>query len=69
VLQANHQRDIEQLQQHVRTGGDAFVTLDGDFLDARRQRPQQIGIWPFRPEELVAHLRAGYGELPPEAML
>jgi hypothetical protein len=31
VLQANHQRDIEHLQQHVRTGGDPFVTLDGDF--------------------------------------
>ena len=45
VLQVNHLRDIEHLRQHVRTGGDAFVTLDGDFLDARRQRLQQIGIW------------------------
>ena len=68
VLLANHQQDIEHLRQHVRTGGDAFVTLDGDFLDERRQRLQQIGIWPFRPDELVAHLRAGYGELPPEAL-
>jgi hypothetical protein len=67
-LQPNHQRDIEHLQAHVHTGGDAFVTLDNDFLDARRSRLQQIGIWPFRPSEMVQHLKAGYGELPEEAV-
>jgi hypothetical protein len=68
ALLPNHQHDIDHLRQHVRTGGDAFVTLDGDFLDERRRSLQQIGIWTFRPEQLVAHLRAGYGQLPPEAL-
>ncbi len=67
VLSSKQLRDIEHLQQHVRTGGDCFVTLDSDFITGgRREALRKIGIWVFRPDELVEHLRAGYGELPPE---
>ena len=54
-LTAGHRRDAQHLQWHVHTGGDLFVTRDGDFL-RHHQELYHIGFWVFRPAEAVAHV-------------
>lgn len=64
VLSDNHRRDIQHLQELVRTGGDIFVSLDKDFIGpTRREALWRIGIWVFPPNEAVSFLRE-YGTLP-----
>lgn len=54
-----------KVQQHIRTGGDLFVTLDADdFLKhGRREVLYSIGVWAFTPTEAVNHLRAWHPAL------
>jgi hypothetical protein len=54
-LTEGHRYDVRHLQWHVHTGGDLFVTHDGDFLRHHREL-YRIGIWVFRPAEAVAHV-------------
>jgi len=56
-LSANQQSDIAHLVQHVRSGDDAFITLDTNFIrDGKREVLRRYGIWVFHPEELVTLL-------------
>ena len=54
--------DIEHLRQHVRTGGDVFVTLNTkDFINHGKQETlQHLGIWVFDPDALVVFLQDRY---------
>jgi hypothetical protein len=60
ALTIKQRRDLEHLQQHIRTGGRLFVTLDkDDFIQhGRREKLYRIGVWVFTPAEAVAHLKA-----------
>lgn len=57
-LNDNQKSDVNHLAQHIRSGGDAFVTLDMNFIkDGKQEAIRRYGIWVFHPEELVALLR------------
>jgi len=55
--------DIQHLRQHIRTGGDVFVTLNTkDFIKHGKQEElQSLGVWVFHPNELVPFLQNLYG--------
>lgn len=55
-LTPGHRRDAQHLQWHVHTGGDVFVTNDGDFL-RHHEELYRNGIWVFSPAQTVAHIR------------
>jgi len=60
ALTIKQQRDLEHLQQHIRTGGRLFVTLDADdftMKQGRREKLYRIGVWVFTPGEAVKHLK------------
>lgn len=61
-LTSNQVNDVGHLRLHVRTGGDAFVTLNkNDFITRGRQAAlAAIGIWVFTPEEVVTLLAKLY---------
>jgi len=63
TLNNNQNADIDHLRGHVRTGGDAFVTLDeDDFIrDGKRMELQRRGIWIFTPPEITQFLTELYG--------
>ena len=57
-LNDNQMSDVNHLAQHVRSGGDAFITRDTNFMKDRKQETlRRYGIWVFHPEELVALFR------------
>lgn len=56
TLSSGHRLDAQHLQWHVHTGGDVFVTKDGDFL-RHHEELYRIGIWVFSPAAAVAHIR------------
>lgn len=62
-LTENQRHDVEHLRLHVRTGGDAFVTLNpNDFITRGRQETlRSFGIWVLSPGELVGLLTELYG--------
>ncbi len=55
-LKQKQTMDIRHLQQHIQTGGDCFVTIDKHFI-SRAEQLHELGIWVFRPNEMVALLR------------
>jgi hypothetical protein len=61
-LTENQRYDVEHLRQHVRTGGDVFVTLNpNDFITRGRQATlRSFGIWVLSPSELVGLLTELY---------
>lgn len=62
-LNSNQNADIDHLREHVRTGADAFVTLDEDDFIRHGKRPelQRRGIWIFTPSEMTRLLAELYG--------
>lgn len=62
-LTENQRNDIEHLRQHVRTGGDVFVTHNpNDFITRGRQETlASCGVWVLSPSEVVTLLRDLYG--------
>jgi hypothetical protein len=54
-LTRNQTNDIRHLTAHVRSGGDAFLTLNtSDFIKRGKQRQlSRYGIWVFTPSELT----------------
>ncbi len=62
-LTENQRYDVEHLRLHVRTGGDAFVTLNpNDFITRGRQETlRSFGVWVLSPSELVGLLTELYG--------
>lgn len=63
VLTPNQHYDVEHLRQHVRTGGDFFITLNkNDFITrGRQERLRAIGIWVMTPAELTDLLHRAFG--------
>jgi len=61
-LTKNQSYDVEHLRLHVRTGGDAFVTLNrNDFITRGRQdQLASVGIWVFSPSQVVTLLKELY---------
>lgn len=61
-LTENQRYDVEHLRLHVRTGGDAFVTLNpNDFITrGRKETLRSFGIWVLSPSEMVALLTELY---------
>jgi hypothetical protein len=59
----NQNYDVEHLRQHIRTGGDVFLTMNtSDFIKHGKQAMlSRLGIWVFTPQELVELLRRLYG--------
>jgi hypothetical protein len=59
----NQSYDVEHLRQHIRTGGDVFLTMNtSDFIKHGKQAMlSRMGIWVFVPQELVELLRRLYG--------
>ena len=62
TLTRNQLSDIQHLHEHIRTGGDIFVSTDGKaFLnDGRQGKLHRMGIWVFRPNALVDFLKSIY---------
>jgi hypothetical protein len=60
ALTTNQQRDLEHIQDHLRTGGDVFVHLNPtDFCrHGRREALYRMGVWASTPIEAVDHLKA-----------
>ncbi len=58
-LNNNQMSDVNHLAQHVRSGGDVFVTSDTNFI-RKQEALRRYGIWVFSPEELVALLKRLY---------
>jgi hypothetical protein len=69
-LTGKQQRDLEHLQQHIRTGSALFVTLDADdfIKHGRREALYRIGVWTFTPAEVVEHLRRWHPGLRKDAI-
>ena len=63
TLTPNQENDIRHLSQHVRVGGDVFVTLNtNDFVKRGKQAAlAERGIWVFTPTEIVDLLRRLFG--------
>ena len=63
TLNSNQNADIDHLRDHVRTGADAFVTLDeDDFIrHGKRSELRRRGIWIFTPSEMTRLLTELYG--------
>ena len=63
TLNVNQRADMDHLQEHVRSGADAFVTLDeDDFIrHGKRAALQRRGIWIFTPAEMTKFLIRLYG--------
>lgn len=57
-LTKSQESDVRHLNEHVRTGGDIFTTLNTkDFLKhGKQEKLAQLGIWVFRPDELIQFL-------------
>ena len=62
-LTENQRSDVEHLRLHVRTGGDAFVTLNpNDFITRGRQETlRSFGVWVLSPGDMVDLLVELYG--------
>jgi hypothetical protein len=62
-LTQNQRYDVEHLRLHVRTGGDAFVTMNpNDFITRGRQETlRSFGVWVLSPGDLVRLLIELYG--------
>ena len=63
TLKPNQENDVRHLSQHVRVGGDVFVTLNtNDFVKRGKQAAlAERGIWVFTPSEIVDLLHRLYG--------
>lgn len=63
TLGSNQTNDVQHLSQHVRVGGDVFMTLNTrDFINRGKQEAlTERGIWVFTPPEIVALLERLYG--------
>jgi hypothetical protein len=62
VLTQSQQNDVQHLRQHVRAGGDVFVTNDKDFIKNGKQiRFCMMGVWVLLPVEVVDLLSCLYG--------
>ncbi len=62
TLRPNQAYDVRHLSQHVRVGGDVFVTLNiNDFVKRGKQATlAERGIWVFTPSEIVDLLQRLY---------
>ena len=61
-LTTNQENDVRHLAQHIRVGGDIFVTLNTkDFLKhGKHEKLAHCGIWVFTPEGVIQLLKRLY---------
>ncbi len=63
-LTDKQKKDVRHLQQHARTGGHCFVTINTrDFIRGGKAETlrSEFGVWVFTPDEAVGLLRELYG--------
>lgn len=63
ILNQNQEYDVQHLHEHIRSGGDIFVTLNlKDFIySGKKEKLRKYGVWVLTPDETLCLIDDLYG--------